>query len=197
MNSRHKCPQATARGPQSTRATLVKRVFCVLAQRESMIFYTFGGENVATMPNTSPISPVQATIRRALNKVAEKFPPAEEMLPLTDLYIRLKPEGGELLVFDDDDNEVTRCVVEDWIGDTSEDFYDRAAVLLRDELAAMQKTLAGMGLLKPFSFVMQDEEGENLADLYLVDSDRIVLDSELMKGLDKDLDSFLRSLMER
>ncbi|MBQ7634690.1 MAG: hypothetical protein IJS89_03875 [Bacteroidaceae bacterium] len=149
------------------------------------------------MPNTSPISPVQATIRRALNKVAEKFPPAEEMLPLTDLYIRLKPEGGELLVFDDDDNEVTRCVVEDWIGDTSEDFYDRAAVLLRDELAAMQKTLAGMGLLKPFSFVMQDEEGENLADLYLVDSDRIVLDSELMKGLDKDLDSFLRSLMER
>lgn len=149
------------------------------------------------MPKSTPTTPVQATIRRALNKVAEKFPPAEETLPLTDLYIRLKPEGGELLVFDDDDNEVTRCVVENWIGDTSEDFYDRAAVLLRDELAAMQKTLAGMGLLKPFSFVMQDEEGENLADLYLVDSDRIVLDSELMKGLDKDLDSFLRSLMER
>lgn len=146
--------------------------------------------------NATP-NPMQVAVRRAIGKVIEKFPSCEEDLPVTDLYIRLKPEGGELLVFDDDDNEITRCVVEEWIGDPREDFYAQVGPFLQNELAAMQEEVAGMGILKPFSFVLQDEDGETVADLYLVDSDRIVLDAELMKGLDADLDAFLKELMER
>lgn len=149
------------------------------------------------MSQNATLTPTQAAVRRAIGKVVEKFPHSDDALPITDLYIRLKPEGGELLVFDDDDNELTRCVVEEWIGDTSEDFYDRAQPFLQSEIAAMLADVAAMGILKPFSFVLQDEDGETMADLYLVDSDRIVLDDELMKGLDDDLDAFLRELMER
>lgn len=149
------------------------------------------------MSQNPQLTPTQAAIRRVLGKVIEKYPAHDEALPLTDLYIRLKPEGGELLVFDDDDNEVTRCVVEEWIGDTREDFYDQVSPLLQMEIAAMKKEISAMGILKPFSFVLQDEEGETVADLYLMDSDRIVLDEELMQGLDEDLDAFLQELMSR
>lgn len=149
------------------------------------------------MPQNEVLTPTQSAIRRAFTKVIEKFPSQEEVLPVTDLYVRLKPEGGELLVFDDDDNEVTRCVVEEWIGDTHEDFYDQVRPVLQKEISSLQKEIAAMGILKPFSFVMQDEDGETVADLYLVDSDRIVIDEELMKGLDEDLDAFWKELMER
>ncbi len=149
------------------------------------------------MPTSATLTPTQVSVRRAIQKVIEKYPPQEDALPVTDLYVRLKPEGGELLVFDDDDNEVTRCVVEEWIGDTREDFYEIVRPFLQSEIAALQQEVSAMGLLKPFSFVLQDEDGETMADLYLVDSDRIVIDEELMKGLDEDLDAFFKELMER
>jgi hypothetical protein len=39
------------------------------------------------------------------------------------------------------------------------------------------------------------EDGETLQDIYLVDDDAIILDSELLKGLDEELDQFLENLM--
>ena len=54
-------------------------------------------------------------IERAIRKVADKFPPVEEPTVLTDIHLRVNQETGELLAFDDDDNEITRCVVEQWI----------------------------------------------------------------------------------
>ncbi|MBR1838214.1 MAG: hypothetical protein IJ786_01500 [Bacteroidaceae bacterium] len=149
------------------------------------------------MSSTPLLTPTQTALRRLIGKIIDKYPRQEDILPVTDIYLRLKPEGGEVLVYDDDDNEVTRCVVEEWIGDTREDFYDAVSPLIQSELAAMQAQISQMGVLKPFSFVMQDEEGETVADLYLVDSDRIVLDNELMKGLDADLDAFWKQLAER
>ena len=61
-------------------------------------------------------------IERALRKATSKFLPDAECLPLTDLQLQVKQESGELLVFDDDDNELTRCVVEEWIGNHDEHF---------------------------------------------------------------------------
>ena len=50
-------------------------------------------------------------IERALRKVASKFSLNNEQLPLTDLYLQVKQESGELRIYDDDDNEITRCVI--------------------------------------------------------------------------------------
>ena len=56
-------------------------------------------------------------IERFLKKVAQKFPQAEgdETSALTDIHVRVSQDSGELLAFDDDDQEITRCVVEQWI----------------------------------------------------------------------------------
>ena len=52
-----------------------------------------------------------------------------------------------------------------------------------------------MAVLHPFSFVMVDEDGETLRDLYLVDDDTIILNHTLLEGLDEELDQFLHDLL--
>ena len=76
-------------------------------------------------------------IERALRKAASKFPSDADSYPLTDLYIQVRQESGELMIFDDDDTELTRCVVEEWIGNADETFYDDIQPLLRKILSRM------------------------------------------------------------
>jgi hypothetical protein len=133
---------------------------------------------------------------RALRKVAEKFPPQEEATLLTDLHIRVNQETGELLVFDDDDKELTRCVVEQWIENKEDSFYQDVTNTLRTVLNKQKGTIEGMSILKPYSFVLEDEDRENIAELYVVDDDTVIIDEELMAGLDKDLDDFLANLLK-
>ena len=68
---------------------------------------------------TKMIKPSEQTtqqIERFLKKIAQKFPTNDEISALTDIHVRVSQESGEMLAFDDDDNEITRCVVEQWIG---------------------------------------------------------------------------------
>jgi hypothetical protein len=57
-------------------------------------------------------------------------------------------------------------------------------------------TIEGMSILKPYSFVLEDEDRENIAELYVVDDDTVIIDEELMAGLGKDLDDFLANLLK-
>ena len=133
-------------------------------------------------------------IERALKKVASKFQNDEENMPLTDIYLQVKQESGELLAFNDDEVELTRCVVEEWMGNSSETFYDEVQPILKQVIKSMQEVWAKLPVLKPYSFVLTGEDGETIADLYLVDDDLLVLDGDLMKGLSDDLDAFLTDL---
>jgi hypothetical protein len=56
--------------------------------------------------------------------------------------------------------------------------------------------LEGLSLLKPYSFVLVDDEKETVAELLLVDDDTLMLSSELLEGLDEELDDFLKKLLE-
>jgi hypothetical protein len=44
--------------------------------------------------------------------------------------------------------------------------------------------------------VLVDEEHETVADLLLVDDDTMLLNDGLLKGLDEELDDFLKQLLE-
>ncbi len=136
-------------------------------------------------------------IERALRKVSSKFPADAECRPLTDLYIQVKQESGELLVFDDNDNELTRCVVEAWIGNSEESFYDELPAALSAQLRSLSDVCDNIAVLRPYSFVLIGEDKETIADLYLVDDDTIVLSGDLMDGLDEDLDSFWEELSHK
>ena len=135
-------------------------------------------------------------VDRFLRKVMQKFPSTEEPTLITDIHLRISPESGDLMGFDDEDNEISRCVVEEWIDNKNEDFYASAASLLRNRLNALSADVDEIGILKPFSFVLENDDKEHVAELYVSDDDINIIGGDIMDGWDKDLDSFLESLMK-
>ena len=135
-------------------------------------------------------------IERALRKVASKYPEGQEDMVLTDIHLQANADSGELLAFNDDDDELTRCVVEQWIGNGDDNFYKEITPVLRQCVAGMKETWEKSSILKPFSFVLVDDDKETVCDLYLVDDDTMIVDGELLKGLDEDLDEFPKKLLE-
>ncbi|MBR1682585.1 MAG: hypothetical protein IJ700_04445 [Bacteroidaceae bacterium] len=134
-------------------------------------------------------------IQRALRKVAEKYPPTADAV-LTDLHMQVKPESGELRIFNDDMEELMRIVVDQWLEPTEEDLYEVAPAIIRQCINSLRSEVERMSILHPFSFVLMGEDGETISDLYIVDDDAIMLDTELLKGLDEELDSFLEELLK-
>ena len=135
-------------------------------------------------------------IERAIRKIADKFPANEEASLMTDIHIRVTQETGEMVVYNDEDAEITRCVIEQWINNADDKFYDQITSVIRKCLMRHKDTIEQMSILKPFSFVLENDDKENVAELYLVDDETVIIDPDLMEGLDKDLDAFLDKLLK-
>lgn len=144
------------------------------------------------------MKPTQQTIQqiqRAIRKVVAKFPKEAEPV-LTDIHMQVKPDSAELLTYNDEMEELDRAVIEQWLDPTEEDLYDAAAGVIRQCLGQLRSEIDQMSILHPFSFVLMGEDGETIRDLYIVDDDTMILDTELLKGLDQELDAFLENLMK-
>lgn len=135
-------------------------------------------------------------IERFIKKIAQKFPSVDEPTIMTDIHLSMSQDTGELMAFDDNDNEITRCVISDWIDCKDADFYDSAACVIREVIKHLHDIVDNMCILKPFSFVLENDEREHFSELYLVDSDIKIIGGDLMKGLDEDLDKFLSELLK-
>ncbi|MBO4906350.1 MAG: hypothetical protein J5486_04865 [Bacteroidaceae bacterium] len=144
------------------------------------------------------MKPTQQTLQqveRALLKVAAKFPSGQDAV-MTDILLQVKPDSGELLAFNDDMEELTRIVVDQWLEPTEENLYANAANVIKQCITHLKPQIEQMAILRPFSFVMIDEERETISDVYLVDDDTMMIDTELLKGLDEELDKFLVDLLK-
>ena len=135
-------------------------------------------------------------IERSIKKIAQKLPANEETSLLTDIHLLVSQDSGELIAYDDNDQEITRCVVEQWIDNKDESFYDEVTAILRKELHQMHEVVDNLGIMKPYSFVLENDDREAVAELYVADDDTIILGGDLKEGLDQDLDSFFDSLMK-
>lgn len=115
---------------------------------------------------------------------------------MTDIHLRVTQDTGELMAFDDNDEEINRCIIEEWIDNTDDNFFDEIPSIFRKCLDKMKDTVENMSILKPFSFVLENEEKESIAELYLVDDETVIIDPDLMEGLSEDLDDFFKKLFE-
>ena len=135
-------------------------------------------------------------IERMIRKVAQKFPASDDASIITDIHLCVNQDSGEMLAFDDDDKEITRCVIEQWIDNKDKNFYDKVKVDLRNTLKRLSSEVDNLGILKPYSFVLEDDEKHPLGELYVADDETIILGGDFMEGLDKALDDFFDDLME-
>ncbi|MCR5157927.1 MAG: hypothetical protein K6D37_02265 [Prevotella sp.] len=135
-------------------------------------------------------------IERALLKTASRFPATEEASVMTDIHVRVTQESGELMTFDDDDNELMRCVVEQWIDNKDDDFYDHVAECIKKSILKQKDVLENMSIIKPYSFVLEDDDCDTLKELYVVDDDIAIIDPLSLESFDSDLDDFIDKLLK-
>ena len=137
----------------------------------------------------------QQQIERFLKKVAQKFTADDCDMPMTDIHLRVSQDSGDLMAFDDSDVEITRCVIDQWIDNKSDNFYQEIATILRSSLNRIKDVVENMSIMKPYSFILEDDDKNNIAELYLVDDDIAIIGGDLMHDLDNDLDNFLKDLL--
>ena len=120
-----------------------------------------------------------------------------ENATVTDLYFQLDRTTGVITIFDDDDSELAQATIAEWKDDTQEQPVSIEKTL-RAELVQMQKVglFDKINILKPYSCTLVDENKEAIVDLIYIDDDTLVLDSELLQGLDEEMNEFLKYLLE-
>ena len=137
-----------------------------------------------------------ADIVKAIEQTAERLAQTTDEAVLTDLYIRVNPADGVLTICDDDDRQLAACTVGEW-GEREHDvkLHDEMVKCLRRILEDNRTLIDKISILRPYSFVLEDNANETTDDIYLVDDDTFLISGELMEGLDDDLSEFLKKLM--
>lgn len=127
-------------------------------------------------------------------RMLEHCPSQKHEAVLSDLYFKADAESGELVVTDDDDHELARGVVDGW-RHADGNFLALVERDLREVIGRQREALEAVNFLQPYSLVLVDDDHETVAELYIVDDDTMLLDGDLMAGLDEELDAFFKQLM--
>ena len=139
-------------------------------------------------------------IMTTLQKALERYASGEGKNIITDFHLQPNMQTGELLVMNDDEEVLASVVLDEWVSSNPEDFYIGCEVILKKVLNKMADAgmFASLSVMKPYSFVLIDGEKETLAELRIVDEDEtLFLSDELLKGLDEELNAFLKDLLEK
>ncbi|MDR0972565.1 MAG: hypothetical protein LBM61_01090 [Prevotellaceae bacterium] len=137
----------------------------------------------------------QKRIEDALRKVVDFYPPTDEPAVVTDIYFKPNPTLGELELLNDDEKRLACVIIDEWVNNDDDTFYEQVERDLR-EILHRSDVYRKLSILKPYSFVLVDEDKETLAELLMVDDDLVIVHNGLLQGLDKELDDFMRHLLD-
>ena len=138
---------------------------------------------------------IVTALQQALNKYSFK----EGTSVVTDIYLQPNPVSGLLTISNDDEEVLGEVPVAEWVEANPENFYADAEMSLKKVLNQLREegALASLRILKPYSFVLVDGDKETVAELMVMDDDgTMFLNDELLKGLDEELNTFLKDLLE-
>ena len=143
----------------------------------------------------SALSLLEDTIKQAISKYACGC----EQSIVTDIHLQANQSSGEFIIFDDEDEELASATIEEWMSYDGDDFYESLERGLSNLLCNLKDkgTFDKLTIMKPYSFVLVDEDKETVAELLIMDDDTLLVNEELLKGLDEELDAFLKDLLEK
>ena len=143
------------------------------------------------------ISSIETAIKKAVEKY--RISNGEEPNIVTDIHLQPNPTSGELLIYDDDDNELASATIDEWISYEADDFDKEVEHVLSSALAKLKKNgcFDHLSLMEPYSFTHIDDDKETTSELMLMDNETLIVNDELLKGLDDELDAFLKNLLEK
>ena len=140
-----------------------------------------------------------STIESAIQKAVGKYVCGCDQTAVTHIHLQPDQTSGQLTIYNDDDEELANVMIEEWATYDGDDFMENVEPNLKSILCRMKDAgdFDKVTILKPYSFVLVDEDKETVAELLLIDDDTLLVDDEQLKGLDKELDEFLKNLLEK
>ena len=136
----------------------------------------------------------QTRLQESIGKMTKSFVTAEETR-VTDFFIKINGENGDLTIMDDDDKSLARVHIIEWEGVHDEEVFEKE---LRSILSKMHEAGAfdSLNIAKPYSFVLVDDDNQPIVDLLMVDDDTLILSEDLLEGFDEEMNEFLKHLLE-
>lgn len=142
----------------------------------------------------------QELIENLIKEAIENLTTEEGSSLITDIYISVSPETGAVCLFDDNEEELSTSVINEFEGKNrnKKEYYNSLDNIISPILSKMNSDglFQDLPILKPFSFVLVDENKDTYTELLLIDDDTLIISDELLEGLDKELDLFLKELLE-
>ena len=142
---------------------------------------------------------VQALIENAFVTAIDKLTKEESANLVSDFYVQVDAETGELQIYDDTERLINKVVIFDWVNSPEEEavFNKKVAATIKAVLTVLstKKAFDSQRLVKPFSVSLTDEDFVVIEELLYIDEDMLLLDDPLLKDLDADLDKFLADLL--
>ena len=141
-----------------------------------------------------------SSIASMLKEAISRYVSGTDNAVVTDIHLQPNPDSGELLIVNDEEEEEARGVIDEWVEYESDDFLGQTEQVLRNAVGKLQQEglLDKLCLMKPYSVALVDEDKETVAELLVVDDEEtLLLNEELLKGLDEELDAFLKDLLEK
>ena len=138
-----------------------------------------------------------SAIEKAIQKAVNKYAGLPEQSIVTDIHLQPNQNSGDLIIFDDEDKELACISIEELANDDSDDFYEEMQHILQTLLSKLKEegTFDRLAIMTPYNFVLVDEDKETVAELLIVYDDTLIVNDDLLKGLDEELDTFLKDLL--
>lgn len=145
------------------------------------------------------IAKVQSLIENAFTSAIEKLTKDESGNYISDLYVQVDAESGELQIYDDEEKMIDKVVIFDWVNSNEREdtFNKQVAAPIKAVLTILstKNTFDAPRFMKPLSVSLTDEDFVVIEELLFIDDDMLRLDDPLLKDLDADLDDFLANLL--
>lgn len=142
---------------------------------------------------------IQSVIESAFTSALDKLSKSKVVATISDLYVQLDCETGDLLIYDDSETQIEKTIIFDWIGKKQPEntFIKQASAIIKAALANLtsKEAFEQTFILKPFSVNLTDDEFTVIEELLFIDDELLRLDDPLLKDLDADLDDFLNKLL--
>ena len=126
----------------------------------------------------------QNSLKNAITEMAKGYVTAETST-VTDFHLYVNGDTGTLTIYNDDDAALARVHIKEWENNTDEKLIEKE---LRNLLGQFQAEgiFDSLNIIKPYSFVLVDEDKEAIVDLLIIDDDTLILSEDLLEGFDEE-----------
>lgn len=143
--------------------------------------------------------------KKAAETIKETFKDAISVLEkeysgssLTDIFITIDRESGEIAFFDDEENKIASEIIENWVdvGEMNDNDLSSQLRNITEELDD-ENAFSGLDIFTPFSVNYADENLSVIEELLTINDDSVItLNNDMLSQFGKEFDEFIDKILK-